>query len=136
MEIFQEVRIRTAIALRLAGVIPRNRLAFDRADYHWTLEDLNPNILLILNDAGHNLSASDLRLGIDELSSTVNSSKTRVLSLRRAAKTSPMVYLRRVRQAFLPMTLTWQDLRDVDRKLALNIERFYSDYKTSIDSSR
>jgi len=35
-----------------------------------------------------------------------------------------------------PMTLTWQDLRDVDRKLALNIERFYSDYKTSIDSSR
>jgi len=113
-----------------------NRLAFDRADYHWTLEDLNPNILLILNDAGHNLSASDLRLGIDELSSTVNSSKTRVLSLRRAAKTSPMVYLRRVRQAFLPMTLTWQDLRDVDRKLALNIERFYSDYKTSIDSSR
>jgi len=33
-------------------------------------------------------------------------------------------------------TLTWQDLRDVDRKLALNIERFYSDYKTSIDSSR
>lgn len=106
-----------------------NRMAFDRADFHWTLEGLNPEILPILKEAGHAVDSDDLGQGMDQLSATVNSSKTRVLSLKRAINTSPMVYLRRVRQAYFPMKLEWKDLRAVDRQLADDIERFYSEYK-------
>ena len=106
-----------------------NRMAFDRADFHWTLEGLSPEILPILNAAGHAVDSDDLGQGMDRLSAVVNSSKTRVLSLKRAINTSPMVYLRRVRQAYFPMKLEWKDLRDVDRQLADDIERFYSEYK-------
>ncbi len=69
---------------------------------------------------------------MDRLSAVVNSSKTRVLSLKRAINTSPMVYLRRVRQAYFPMNPTWEDLRHVDRQLAMDIERFYTEYKASV----
>lgn len=106
-----------------------NRMAFDRADFHWTLEGLNPEILPILNEAGHSVNSDDLDKGVNRLSAVVNSSKTRVLSLRRAINTSPTVYLRRVRQAYFPMTLEWNDLRGIDRQLADDIERFYSEYK-------
>ena len=106
-----------------------NRMAFDRADFHWTLEGLNPEILPILNAAGHAVDAENLGQGMDRLSAEVNSSKTRVLSLKRAIKTSPMVYLRRVRQAYFPIKLEWKDLRDVDQQLADDIERFYSEYR-------
>ena len=106
-----------------------NRLAFDRADFHLTLEGLNPEILPILNAAGHAVDAENLGQGMDRLSAEVNSSKTRVLSLKRAIKTSPMVYLRRVRQAYFPIKLEWKDLRDVDQQLADDIERFYSEYR-------
>lgn len=106
-----------------------NRMAFDRADFHWTLEGLNPEILPILNEAGHSVNSDDLDKGVNRLSAVVNSSKTRVLSLRRAINTSPTVYLRRVRQAYFPMKLEWNDLRGIDRQLADDIERFYSEYK-------
>ena len=109
-----------------------NRMAFDRADFHWTLEGLNPEILPILNGAGYAVNPDDLGQGMDQLFEVVNSSKTRVLSLKRAINTSPLVYLRRVRQAYFPMDPTWEDLRHVDRQLADDIERFYREYKASV----
>ena len=110
-----------------------NRLAFERADFHWTLEGLNPEILPILNEAGYDVSELDLRKGINQLHGEVNSSKARVLSLKRAMKTSPFVYLRRARQAYFPMKLTWENLRNVDRRLTDDIENFYSEYKAATD---
>ena len=53
----------------------------------------------------------------------LNSSKTRVLSLRRAINTShPTVYLRRVRQAYFPMTLEWNDLKALIDNLPMTLK--------------
>ena len=109
-----------------------NQAAFEKAEFHWTLKGLRTEIKPFLMEAIPNLTHDKFVSGLDLVEKPVNSSKTRVLNFRIAMQTSPVVFARRLRQAYFPLKLTREKMRGVDHVLADEIHQFFMDCKASI----
>ena len=73
---------------------------------------------------------------VNSFSVPVNSSKSRALDVSRMLHTSPIIYARRLRQAFFPIDLTLEKTHAADSDLAQEIDAFYMEFKGAVRLER
>ena len=109
-----------------------NLAAYDKAEFHWTLEGLQDEIKPFLKEALPNLKTTIFEEHVQAVSYATNSSKTRLNGLQRIVSTSPCVLIRRLRHAYFPLHLTAEKMHAVDYILANEIVQFYEKFKVHV----
>ena len=105
-----------------------NQLAAEKAKHTWTLEQIDHQIMPFIEDVGFDIEKSELKLQKMKLKGNTNSSKSRVNDVSKWIHTSPVVLLRRLRQAYCPIRLDWEKLHRIDHSLADDILNDFQEY--------
>ena len=113
-----------------------NHAAWERADFHWSLEGIQTEMKAFVQTAIPGIEDQTYNSVVNSFSVPVNSSKSRALDVSRMLHTSPIIYARRLRQAFFPINLTLEKMHAVDSVLAQEIDTFYTEFKATVRLER
>jgi len=109
-----------------------NQAAWERADFHWSLEEIQTEMKPFVQTAIPDFDDRMYKSVVNSFRAPVNSSKSRALDVSRMLRTSPVIYARRLRQAFFPIELSLEKMHAADSVLAQDIEVFYREFKSSV----
>lgn len=113
-----------------------NQAAWERADFHWSLEEIETEMKPFVQAAIPDIDDQMYKSVVNSFSVPVNSSKSRALDLSRMLQTSPVIYARRLRQAFFPVELSLEKMHAADSVLAQDIDAFYTEFKATVRFKR